>query len=110
MANRSGQSEAQQRILATIRQIPYGRVTTYGRVAERAGLPRRAAAKEAPQAALMQPHSAGNASRRLRLPRSHRPRVRVPRWRPPPPPTHRGRRQRRGLKKKRRWCVGEMGV
>ena len=42
MANRSGQSEAQQRILATIRQIPYGRVTTYGRVAERAGLPRRA--------------------------------------------------------------------
>ena len=42
MTTRSGQSEAQQRILATIRQIPYGRVTTYGRVAERAGLPRRA--------------------------------------------------------------------
>lgn len=42
MATRGGQSEAQQQILATIRQIPYGRVTTYGRVAERAGLPRRA--------------------------------------------------------------------
>lgn len=42
MASTTGLSDAQRRILETIRQIPRGRVTTYGRVAERAGLPRRA--------------------------------------------------------------------
>jgi methylated-DNA-protein-cysteine methyltransferase-like protein len=34
--------DARQAILAVVRSIPRGRVTTYGLVAERAGLPRRA--------------------------------------------------------------------
>src|SRR5512145_2998112 len=34
--------EATEAILAVVRQIPRGRVSTYGIVAERAGLPRRA--------------------------------------------------------------------
>lgn len=33
---------ATERILAAIREIPYGRVSTYGAVAERAGMPRGA--------------------------------------------------------------------
>ena len=33
---------ARQRVLATIDSIPRGRVSTYGRVADEAGLPRRA--------------------------------------------------------------------
>jgi methylated-DNA-protein-cysteine methyltransferase-like protein len=37
-----GSSAAEQAILAVVAAIPRGRVTTYGRVAERAGLPRRA--------------------------------------------------------------------
>ena len=34
--------DAEQAILAVVAAVPYGRVTTYGAVAERAGWPRRA--------------------------------------------------------------------
>lgn len=42
MGQREASSTAIERILAVIQNIPRGRITTYGRVAERAGLPRRA--------------------------------------------------------------------
>lgn len=42
MALAEAGNAAIEQILAVIRRIPRGRITTYGRVAERAGLPRRA--------------------------------------------------------------------
>ena len=38
----AGVKDAEQAILAVVAAVPYGRVTTYGAVAERAGWPRRA--------------------------------------------------------------------
>lgn len=38
----AGVKDAEQAILAVVAAVPYGRVTTYGAVAQRAGWPRRA--------------------------------------------------------------------
>jgi methylated-DNA-protein-cysteine methyltransferase related protein len=64
-----------RRILATVRKIPRGRVATYGWVAERAGLPRRArlvgqALRETPSGTRVPWHRVINAQGRISLPRA----------------------------------------
>ena len=42
MPSRPPPADSHERILAVVRRIPYGRVATYGQVADWAGVPRRA--------------------------------------------------------------------
>ena len=59
MKQRRLSPEALERIYAAIRAVPRGRVATYGWIAERAGMPRRAR---------LVGHALRHAPRRLRLP------------------------------------------
>lgn len=66
-------SDAQRRIYTTVAQIPRGRVATYGEIAERAGLPRRArlvghALSHLPAAHRVPWHRVINAQGRISLP------------------------------------------
>ena len=74
MARSARQSSLYDRIYAVVRQVPHGRVATYGQVARLAGLPRRArlvgyALHAAPDGLQLPWHRIINASGRISLPR-----------------------------------------
>ena len=70
--------DAIERIYAAIRAVPRGRVATYGWIAERAGLPRRArlvghTLRHAPRGLRLPWHRIINASGRISFPRGSEP-------------------------------------
>lgn len=70
--------DALERIYAAIRTVPRGRVATYGWIAERAGLPRRArlvghALRHAPRRLRLPWHRIINAQGRISFPRGSEP-------------------------------------
>ncbi|HZF25564.1 MAG TPA: MGMT family protein [Steroidobacteraceae bacterium] len=80
MKRRALPPNALERIYAAIRAVPRGRVATYGLIAERAGLPRRArlvghALRHAPRRLRLPWHRIINAQGRISFPRGSEPYV-----------------------------------
>jgi len=72
MSSRPPPADSHEQILAVVRRIPYGRVASYGQVADRAGLPRRArlvghVLRCAPAASALPWHRVVNAQGRISL-------------------------------------------